>query len=97
MTHIVADLEAFELAEAQFKKALEAYEEILERLDHDLRGSLAEWAGDARTTYNAAHQEWARSAKLMSRAIADFHRALQRAHRNFRAAHEAHLRMWHAS
>ncbi|WP_433151922.1 WXG100 family type VII secretion target [Actinomadura nitritigenes] len=97
MTHIVADLEAFERAEGQFKKALDAYERILERLDRDLRGSLAEWSGDARAAYGVAHEDWVRSAELMARAIADFHKALQHAHRNFRSAHEAHLTMWHAS
>ncbi|WP_433151934.1 hypothetical protein ACQPZ8_16365 [Actinomadura nitritigenes] len=54
-TVIKAEFATFADAERVFREALRQYERILDTLSVQLAKSLAEWDGDGRRAYEAAH------------------------------------------
>ncbi|MDL4820786.1 WXG100 family type VII secretion target [Actinomadura opuntiae] len=96
MSVIKAEFATFTDAERAFREALRQYERILQTLSADLTKSLAEWDGDARSTYNAAHERWERGAREMHEELTRLHGAIVRAHRNFRSSSSTNVRMWSA-
>ncbi|WP_433248670.1 WXG100 family type VII secretion target [Actinomadura nitritigenes] len=96
MTLIRADFTAFSEAERSFEKALRDFETVLDRLEKSLAGSLAEWDGDARNAYTAAHARWDKTARDLHAELDRLRRAVGRAHRNFRSSSDTNVRMWSA-
>jgi early secretory antigenic target protein ESAT-6 len=93
-TRIVADLEILRQAEVNFERELKAFNDILDDLDRQLRGHLAEWDGDSAAAYRAMHGRWNESARAMGRGIAWLKRVVQTTHGNFHASLTTNLRMW---
>ncbi|MEU9023328.1 WXG100 family type VII secretion target [Actinomadura sp. NPDC048394] len=96
MTLIRAEFAAFSEAERCFQKALRDFETVLDGLEKSLAGSLAEWDGDARNAYTAAHARWDKTARDLHAELDRLHRAIGRAHRNFRSSSSTNVRMWSA-
>ncbi|MDL4821084.1 WXG100 family type VII secretion target [Actinomadura opuntiae] len=91
---IEADFQAFEDTERSFRNALQALNDVLAKLERDLNVHLAEWDGPARRAYQEAADSWHASARNLAAELDRLHRHVGLAHRNFRTAHEATLRMW---
>jgi WXG100 family type VII secretion target len=96
MAVIKAEFATFADAERAFREALSQYERILDTLSADLRKSLAEWDGEARKAYEAAHARWERGAREMHAELTRLHGAIVRAHGNFRSSSSTNVRMWSA-
>ena len=96
MAKIRAKFESFEEAEYGFQQALRALESVLDSLEKDLERTLAEWTGDAQLAYAEAHACWDQAARDMHAELARLHRAIRRAHRNFRSSSNTNVRMWSA-
>ncbi|WP_131737041.1 WXG100 family type VII secretion target [Actinomadura roseirufa] len=94
---ILAELAALETGEADLRRAYERLERQLDRLDDDLRESLAAWSGEARAAYDRAHREWMLAAREMARQVDELHRYVAQARRNFRASLQANHGMWNPS
>ncbi|MDL4815519.1 WXG100 family type VII secretion target [Actinomadura opuntiae] len=91
---ILAELAALERGEADLRRAYERLEKELDRLDGDLRTSLAAWSGEARAAYEQAHREWMLAARDMARQVDELHRYVARARRNFHTSLHANHGMW---
>jgi WXG100 family type VII secretion target len=91
---IQADLVAFKEAERRFREVLQEFEASLDALEKKLERTLSEWSGDAQKAYASAHAEWNQSARDLHAELARLHKAIGRAHRNFRSAIDTNVRMW---
>lgn len=80
-------VEAFEAVRKEFVHCLDT-------LDDDLKTHLAQWEGDARIAYNAAHREWTDAAADMTDQIAFLRHWLTTGHRNYSGALDATLKTW---
>ncbi|MBO2447352.1 WXG100 family type VII secretion target [Actinomadura barringtoniae] len=94
MVLIQAEFAAFREAERDFERALQRLETVLDNLEGDLEQSLAEWDGDARRAYAKARDRWDKSARDLHAELARLHRAIARAHLNFRSSSSTNVRMW---
>lgn len=73
---------------------LNALRAELDELDGHLRAGLAEWTGDARAAYDAAHAAWQRATADMASSLALLQAAVGTAHQNYQSARTTNLRMW---
>ncbi|WP_019630510.1 WXG100 family type VII secretion target [Actinomadura atramentaria] len=91
---IRAELAALETGEAGLRRAYERFKSTLDRLDGELRTSLAAWSGEDRTAYDQAHREWTEAARDIARRLDELHRHVARARLNFHASLRANHGMW---
>jgi WXG100 family type VII secretion target len=96
MVLIQAEFAAFRAAEQSFARALRELETTLDRLEHELDQSLAEWDGEARNAYTTAQARWDKSSRELHAELARLHKAIARAHLNFRSSSSTNVRMWSA-
>ncbi len=78
-------------AMTRFDTALDVH---LERLDARMDRLHTTWTGDAAEAHRRAHAQWLRAARDMRDALKTMRSISETAHRNYRAAVAANVRMW---
>jgi WXG100 family type VII secretion target len=94
MVEIRGKFASFSEAERGFQQALWELESELDALEENLERTLADWTDDAQRAYAAARASWDRAARDLHAELARLHKAIGRAHRNFRSSSETNVRMW---
>src|SRR4051794_33999332 len=94
VVEIRAEFAALKTGEEHFARALRDLESELESLEKELERSLAQWEGPAQKAYLAARTAWDQSARDLHAELGRLHQAIVRAHRNYRNALDANMRMW---
>ena len=92
--NIAVDLPGMASAEDGFRHICYAFQATLDELDRELQAGLAEWDGEAKAAYLAAHAQWRAAAADMARNLAWLHGVIRTAGRNYGSARGASLSMW---
>ena len=87
----------FTILEEEYNNFQAYYKQIngvLETLDQEVKGSLSQWDGSARTAYNSAKAQWDSAALDMATTLNQLGGVVDVASQNFGAAEVANTKAW---
>lgn len=91
---IYADFAVLEQGVQDFDRTLKEFESALDALDHQLRTSLSQWTGDARTAFDEFHDLWRKDAVELTRRLAWLRDIISNSHDNYRRSRDVNHKMW---
>lgn len=80
--------------QANFLTALKQFQQALQTLDAQVRSTMAEWEGDARTAYEAKKREWELAAQRMATVVQGMGGAIGDSHDIHLQAERQNTSLW---
>jgi ESAT-6 family protein len=80
--------------QANFLAALKNFQNALQTLDNNVRTTLADWDGDARTAYESKKREWEAAAQKMATVVQGMGGAIGDSHDIHRTAENQNTALW---
>jgi WXG100 family type VII secretion target len=77
--------------------AFDQAEELLVRLDQELKDALGDWLGDGQSAFARRYAEWAAAARELHSDLPRIRDFVLTAHDNHSAALAANLDIWHGT